>query len=102
MEKAYPYAQLPPYKYQTFDRFTLQFSDVPVIPLFANPPPVDDSKANADEETKDEVAAQATGPEEHPPAAVSSGMFSSSLCPKYFTSVVDCPLSMENGNIYRW
>jgi hypothetical protein len=96
------YAQLPPFKYQTFDRSTLQFSDVPVLSLFAKPPPVDDSKANADEETKDEVAVQSTGPEENPPAAVSSGMLSSNLYSNVFTSFVDGPLIMANGDVYPW
>ena len=77
MEKGFLYAQLPPFKYQTFDRQTLKFSDVPVIPLYANPPPVDDSKVNADEKTKDVVADQTTAPAENPTAAASSGMFNS-------------------------
>lgn len=44
----YQYAQLPGFKYQTFDRHTLTFTDVPIIPLFAEPPTQDDSKGNAD------------------------------------------------------
>ena len=77
MEQTFQYAQLPPFKYQTFDRHTLKFSDVPVIPLYANPPPVHDGKVNADEETKDVVADQTTAPEKSPSAGTSSGMFNS-------------------------
>lgn len=44
----YQYAQLSGFKYQTFDRHTLTFSDVPIIPLFAEPSAQNDSKGNAD------------------------------------------------------
>lgn len=39
----FQYAQLPVFKYQTFDRESLKFSDHPIIPLNAKPPIVDDA-----------------------------------------------------------
>lgn len=42
----YEYAQLPVFKYQTFDRESLQFSDVPIIPPTAKPPVVGDDDAD--------------------------------------------------------
>lgn len=44
----YQYAELPSFKYQTFDRHTLTFTDVPIISLFAEPWAQDGSKGNAD------------------------------------------------------
>lgn len=42
----YKYAQLPVFKYQTFDRESLQFSDIPIIPPNAKAPVVHDDDAD--------------------------------------------------------
>ena len=42
----FKYAQLPVFKYQTFDRESLQFSDIPIIPPIADPPVVLDDDAD--------------------------------------------------------
>lgn len=42
------YAQLPVFKYQTFDRESLSFSDVPIIPPSTKPPIETAPKDNSD------------------------------------------------------
>lgn len=75
----FEYAQLPQFKYQTFDRETLSFSDVPLDSLFGGPPR-DDDEANADAQSNKDAPLEdgtANPPEDSSPPA--PGMYTQYL-----------------------